>query len=224
MPAPETIETDRPRAAHIAGVLLAAGASRRLGTPKQLLRDADDVPLLAALTHSLLESVPDTVTVVTGRHAEAVRLLLDDTLATDEQARVRLVHNPNWMDGMASSIRAALAAVGNADAMLLVACDQPTVSAAHLRALCARYRSHGERVVSAYGDTRGIPAVWPRRDFAALAALVGDRGAKGLLTGREEAIALADGALDLDTPDDVARWRASAPASPPAGTRPDPRD
>jgi molybdenum cofactor cytidylyltransferase len=98
------------------------------------------------------------------------------------------------------------------------------VSAAHLRALCAHYRAHDERVVSAYGDTRGIPAVWPGRDFPALAALVGDRGAKGLLTGHEHAIALAGGALDLDTPDDVARWRASAPASPPAGTRPNPRD
>jgi len=224
MPAPEAIDTDVPRAPRIAGVLLAAGASRRLGTPKQLLRDAEDVPLLVALTHALLDSVPDAVLIVTGRHAEAVRHLLDDTLATDERARVRLVHNPDWMDGMASSIRAALATVGDADAVLLVACDQPAVSAAHLRALCARYRSHGERVVSAYGDTRGIPAVWPRRDFPALAALVGDRGAKGLLTGGEHAIALAGGALDLDTPADVARWRASAPLSPQAGTRPDPRD
>jgi molybdenum cofactor cytidylyltransferase len=65
-------------------------------------------------------------------------------------------------------------------------------------------------VVSSYDGAHGIPAVWPRADWPALRQLSGDRGAKALLRGDEAAVPLAGGALDLDTPDDVQRWRAES--------------
>jgi molybdenum cofactor cytidylyltransferase len=206
---------DEPRAGaqRVATVLLAAGASSRLGTPKQLLRDAHDTPLLARLIQEATLAGCDPVIVVLGAESDAVRASLGTTNA-------HLVHNPEWPLGMATSIRvgvdAALAANADApitsevDALLLMACDQPAVARAHLEALLAAHAAHGGRVVSSYDGAHGIPAVWPRADWPALRQLSGDRGAKALLRGDEAAVPLAGGALDLDTPDDVQRWRAES--------------
>lgn len=204
--------SDGPHPPAIAAVLLAAGASRRLGATKQLLRDADDVPLVARLARTAREAGCAPVFVVTGCAAEAVESAVRDVLADDDD--VTFVRNAAWAEGMATSIRAGVEAardlVPAVDAVLLIASDQPAVSVEHLVALReAHARQHG-RVVSAYDGVHGIPAVWPRADFAALCALHGDRGARALLRGDEDAVPLADGALDLDTLEDVYRWRASA--------------
>ena len=192
--------------APVAAVLLAAGASSRLGSPKQLLQDGHGNALLVRLARDARNAGCDPVLVVTGAHAAAVTQLLTDEAVT-------CVHNPEWARGMAHSIAAGVRALEPRDdaALLLMACDQPAVTSAHLAALVAEFRRRGERVVSAYetnGRTvHGIPAVWPRADWSALARLEGDRGARSLLRGDERAIALAGGALDLDTAPDVARWR-----------------
>ncbi len=194
----------------VAAVLLAAGASRRLGAPKQLLRDHDGTYLIARLADAALAAGFAPVIVVLGANAAETR----EALATRD---VRCVENATWSDGMASSIRAGVVAAGNVDALLLLACDQPAVHTAHLRALHDAWQAHGARVVSTYDGVHGIPAIWPRADFADLRALTGDRGAKGLLRGDEHAVPVAGGALDLDAPADVVRWRALE-ASPGAGT------
>jgi CTP:molybdopterin cytidylyltransferase MocA len=197
--------------APIAAVLLAAGASSRLGEPKQLLHGAHGDALLVRLAHDARTAGCDPVLVVTGAHAAAVTQLLAD-------APVTCVRNPEWALGMAHSIAVGVRALepSDAPALLLMACDQPAVNATHLARLVAEFRRRGERVVSAYdahGRTvHGIPAAWPRADWPALASLTGDRGARSLLTGEERAVALADGALDLDTAPDVARWRGEHPA------------
>jgi CTP:molybdopterin cytidylyltransferase MocA len=196
----------------IAAALLAAGGSRRLGTPKQLLRADDDVPLLVSLTQALLACDVTSVCIITGHAANDVRALVRHALPTILHNRVRWIHNADWTEGMASSIRAAVAAAGDADGLLLLACDQPAVTTPHLQTLLHRFARTGERVVSSYGETRGIPAVWPRADLATLGALIGDRGAKGLLRGDELAVPLPNGALDLDTPEDVAQWRRASVA------------
>jgi len=187
----------------IAAIVLAAGASRRLGTAKQLLRDAQGDSLLVRIVHHAIEAGCDPVVVVLGAQAEEVR----EVLAGEA---VVCVDNAHWADGMSSSIRYGIDHIASStcSAMLLLACDQPAVSAEHLRLLLAEHRTRGERVVSVYEGVRGIPAVWPRMDWTALRALHGDRGARSLLRGDEPAIALANGALDLDTPEDVSHWRA----------------
>lgn len=220
----------------VAALVLAAGASRRLGTPKQLLPTETGDTLLARTVRTAAAAGCNPVVVVVGANADLVMPALDDLIAalrtesntesntevhTDpdnavndrnpqQPVSIDMVYNGNWSQGMSSSVVAGLEPLqhtGCSGAVLLV-CDQPAVTAEHLRALIALHREQGGRAVSSYARVRGIPAVWPRHDWPALLALTGDRGARVLLRGNEPAVPLPDGARDLDTPDDVARWRA----------------
>ncbi len=207
-----------PTETGVAGVLLAAGASRRLGEPKQLLRDATGTTAVVRMSRALHEAGCESVVVVLGAEAARVRDALDGET-------VHLVENHAWADGMGRSIAVGVETVRGlapaAAAVLLVACDMPSVSAAHLRALCAR-AEYARRVASLYTRAdgvyvRGIPAVLPRADWPWLEQLAGDQGARHVLQHADTLTEfLPDGAFDLDTPADVQRWRhAQGPAAPP---------
>jgi CTP:molybdopterin cytidylyltransferase MocA/uncharacterized damage-inducible protein DinB len=251
----------RPQRTAVAGILLAAGGSSRLGQPKQLLRDATGTSRVRRAASDLLEAGCAPVLVVTGAEADAVAAELAGL-------PVQLVHHPGWADGMGTTIAAGVAALAAAPAtpgsaahgvprpprattagvppvelptvvggVLIAACDMPGANAPHLARLVAAFTGAGAaaRVASAYAGGVGIPAVFPRTDWPALASLAGDRGAKPLLqapgtlsvalaagsfddgerTGSEQRL----GALDLDTPDDVSAWRrADAARHSPAPT------
>ena len=138
------------------------------------------------------------VVVVLGAAADEIstRCSLGDAL---------VVVNFEWDEGMASSIRAGVAAVsvaceGDPVGVLLMTCDQPAVTASHLRALMAS----GELAASAYAGRRGVPAYFPAANLPALEQLTGDAGARSLLQAAA-AIDLPGGELDIDTPADLAR-------------------
>jgi CTP:molybdopterin cytidylyltransferase MocA len=206
----------------LAGLLLAAGASMRLGQPKALLRAPSGAPLVAEMTERLLAGGCDEVLVVLGAQAESVL----EALAPVQAARslhVRMLRHDKWVDGMGSSIAAGVRALREpmADggvpyaAALLATCDMPTVTASHVAALRQQWQHRvRQRVASRWTDDTGaeivgVPAILPVDDWTILANLSGDQGARALLrTPGTVSVNLPGGALDLDTPADVARWRA----------------
>jgi molybdenum cofactor cytidylyltransferase len=188
-------------------VVLAAGASTRMGTPKQLLPWRDGVPLVRCQAETALAARLGPVSVVVGADAAACREALAGL-------PIAIVENDAWREGMAASIRAGLAAALAADptlaTVLLLLGDQPLVDAAGLRALAAA-RGPAHVAAAAHDGARlGPPALFARALFPRLAALRGDAGARALLRDpalRVAAVPWPEAAVDLDTPGDVAHAR-----------------
>ena len=178
-------------------VILAAGSSSRLGSPKQLI-NWQGKPLLCHLAEqAIATNVP--VTIILGANESLIR-------PTVETLPVAILSNPNWQEGMSRSIRLAAQGI-EANTMLLMVCDQPHVTTAHLHSLIEA-RCKGRIIASAYADTLGVPAVFDCSLFEELASLGGQQGAKALIQRHRDevhSVPFPDGAVDLDTPDDVRR-------------------
>jgi CTP:molybdopterin cytidylyltransferase MocA len=181
-------------------IVLAAGASKRLGRPKQLVEIGGE-PLLVRVVRAVLATAPRECVVVLDESApfDAVLVALD----------ARIVRISDAATGMAASLRAGVAALdAECDGALIVVTDQPALDARHLHSLCIAWRAAPAfAIASAYAGTIGVPALLPRSWFDAVAALSGDVGARELLRSRPDVIAIAapDLARDIDTPDDVTR-------------------
>ncbi|WP_348268168.1 nucleotidyltransferase family protein [Edaphobacter paludis] len=178
----------------VAAVVLAAGASRRLGSPKQLAMLSDET-LLGRAVRVAREAGCSPVIVVLGAEAELVsRGLPEDVLP---------VMNEQWREGMGASIRAGVGACeGAAEGVLVMTCDQPAVTIGHLRLLMAGREIKASR----YAARKGVPAFFPQRYFEELMTLKGDVGARELLASAEF-VDLESGELDVDTVEDLARAR-----------------
>lgn len=187
-------------------ILLAAGASRRLGQPKQLVRVGGET-LLERSIRLALEAGCERVLVVLGARAREMADALDGGIASG--AGVTLVVNEEWEQGIASSIRAGVLGLEQEQDALLMACDQATLAAEHLVLLLRAFAEHdGQRIAaSRYSETLGIPAVFPRARFGDLLALDGDEGARRLLRRERQVVAVRcdEASLDVDTPEDLAR-------------------
>jgi CTP:molybdopterin cytidylyltransferase MocA len=181
-----------------AAVVLAAGGSRRLGRPKQVVPWQGEA-LVRRAARAAVESSCARVVVVVGAAEPQVR----DALVG---LPVDVVSNSDWTEGIASSIRCGVAEVarGGEGAVLLVACDQPALTAAHLDRIVGSWARGACAVGSRYAGTLGIPALFDRSLFPSLLALRGDAGAKKLLgAGEVAAVDWAQGAHDVDTPQDL---------------------
>ena len=186
-------------------IILAAGASRRLGQPKQLALIAGET-LLARTIRVVSESASDPILVVVGAHRESILSTLDLNI-------VQPVMNRDWEQGIASSIRAGVQTLlqhcPGAAAVLLVVCDQPRLTREHLRTLVEAYEQSGQAAIAAshYAGNPGIPAIFPSSQFANLLALRGDVGARCLLRDQSCPMIAVDfdgGEIDIDTPSNLA--------------------
>lgn len=194
----------------IALVLLAAGESRRMGQPKQLL-PIHGRPLIVHMVTAARGCPVDPVVVVTGAHAEAVHAVL-------APHPVAVVHNPDWPAGPGSSLRAGLQwLVGHApqcQAALIVLGDQPNFDAAAAHTLLRAWESSGRPAAATrWGERLGPPAVFARAVWADLLASGSAHGARRYLTAHPERVAACDLphlTVDLDTPADYAAWVARA--------------
>ncbi len=179
-------------------MILAAGASRRLGRPKQMERLGPET-LLERAVRVAGEARQGTVYVVVNATDAPV-------LGEARRLGCEVVLNHEAEEGIAASIRAGLRAIGDdPTSVLVMTCDQPAVSPEHLRAL-AEGAEGDEVVASAYAGRRGVPACFPWRVVGVLLGLQGDVGARDLLRGAR-AIDLPNGELDLDTEEELDRAR-----------------
>lgn len=203
----------------VPAILLAAGASTRLGRPKQLLRlpAFDSKTLLDHAVALARASGASPIFVVLGAHAEEIILECDllDCI---------LIRNEAWAEGMASSLRVGIAAVlenaSSASGAMVLVCDQPGLSAEYLVRLLEAHNVDGNRIAaSRYAGRAGVPAIFPRAVFPALLELQGDQGARVLLQQGGTGVFAIDfpgGELDLDSPEDLQRLQAHESARPAA--------
>ena len=189
----------------IAAVVLAAGASRRMGIPKQLVA-VDGRPMLVRIVECVLAAGVDPVIIVLGAYADEIRLLLAGKPVT-------VVMNRQWEEGLASSLRAGLAAVGQAEAVLFVPADMPRLTPGAIRAIIDEYRATGKTIiVPTCRGQRGNPVLFARSWFPQLAQLRGDVGGRVLVAAHQadvHAVEIGDEGilLDIDTPDDLSKKR-----------------
>lgn len=192
--------------AAIAGLILAAGMSRRLGRPKQLLL-IDGKPLLAHVVERALGSRLDAVTVVVGHEAEAVR-------AAISPYDVAVCVNPHYAEGQSTSLVAGVNALpAHADAAVVMLADQPGIRVASIDALIEMRRAtRAPIVMTTYGDTRGHPVLFGRETFEALREISGDKGARDVIRSYGDQVALVDDGrpappADVDTEEAYAAMR-----------------
>lgn len=188
----------------VAGLVLAAGASVRLGQPKQLLRYRGETLIHRTVRLAQAAGLAP-LHVVVGHRGREVAAALGGL-----GGAVTVVANPDWRQGMGGSLARGVASLpaGVAAALVLVT-DQPQLSAGLLGAILGRYRGGAAALVACRyaSGALGVPALFARRHFAELAALAGDRGARALFTRHAAALAevsFPTGDRDVDTPADAA--------------------
>lgn len=171
-------------------VILAAGASTRLGKLKQTVEFSGET-LLDRSVRVAREACGGTIVVVLGAFAEQVR-------HGCKLQGCSVLQNPEWEDGLMSSIRYGISSLGRVAGAIVMTCDMPFVTSEHLEKLADRENL----TASYYASAPGVPAYFPSSYFQSLTRLQGSGGAKALL-GSADTIPLNKGELDIDTPEDL---------------------
>ena len=192
-------------------IILAAGASTRLGTPKQTVL-YEGKTLLQHAIDAAQGAGCHPVVVVLGAHANTI---LSDLANLHPSSAANIVHNDHWRQGMGTSIAVGLKQLLQIDNALLFAiimvCDQPFADAALLRVLMTEQEQTGKGIVaSAYANTMGVPALFDHKYFDVLMKLSGDEGAKKIMLHHQEDVAMVPfekGVVDIDTVRDVEEFR-----------------
>ncbi len=186
----------------IAIMILAAGASTRMGTAKQLLL-YQGRSFLQSITEMAIASVCQPVVVILGANAEQIHPQI-------KQLPVKVVNNLDWAWGMSSSIKSGIELLNNLpekiEAVVITLCDQPFVSHQIINQLVDAYYSTKKPIIACeYAGTLGVPALFSQRFFSELAALKETSGAKRVINNNLKEVfsmPFSLGDIDIDTPKD----------------------
>jgi molybdenum cofactor cytidylyltransferase len=206
-PQPRDAEHGPLRAPRIGAVVLAAGLSSRMGLNK-LLQDWRGKPLLRWTVEAALSSEARPVIVVTGHEAAKIEAAL-------KGLDVQFAHNPNFRDGLSTSVKTGIAALpASADGAAILLGDMPEIRAQLIDRMIAAFSPADGRAIciAMHGSKRGNPVLWAKEYFPEIEALTGDSGAKDLLLRHQEQLCEIEsdsGVLrDIDTPEALAALRA----------------
>lgn len=179
-------------------IILAAGESSRLGFPKQTLLYKGKT-LLELAIEAGLKSKCSPVNVVLGANFSAIENGI-------KHFNINIIHNPNWAEGMASSIRLAITNIqelDKIDSVVIMLCDQPFVTRATIDSLIYKQQETGKKIIACkYNDIIGVPVLFNRSLFKELLSLQGQEGAKKIFNNHSEDIDIVPfekGRIDIDT-------------------------
>lgn len=197
-------------APRIAALILAAGRSTRFGATNKLLEDLDGTPIVRHVVRAALQSRARPVVVVTGHEGERVSAALGGL-------DVRLIANPDYVQGLSTSLRAGIAALPpDIDGALVCLGDMPQITAGHLDRLISAFAPKESRsiAVPVHNGKRGNPVLFARSLFAEMLEAEGDTGARHLIGRHAEEVAEVDLGtsaifVDVDTPDALARLKGT---------------
>ncbi len=194
----------------IASLILAAGGSSRLGSPKQLVEYNGEI-LLTKITRLSLR-VTENVLVVLGANEQLIRPRLNQLLETDAH-RIKISINTRWREGIGSSISFGVKHLPKeADAVLILLCDQPFVDENLLNMIVQTYANTSCNIVAChYQGQFGVPILFDKKHFNELIALQGDQGAKKFLSkylAEIKRVDFPEGIYDIDTPEDIEKVKA----------------
>jgi len=180
-------------------IVLAAGASTRMGSPKQLL-SFQGKPLIRHAVETALASQCHPIVVVLGANAEEIRKVIEDLPIT-------IAINPNWEQGMGTSIQTGLAALDESTAAaILTLADQPLLTAAFYNQLIEQHQKTNQPIITAeYAGTVGVPVLFHKSMFQPLNNLPPNQGCKGVILSHDhQALRLPcpEAEIDIDTPSD----------------------
>ena len=198
-----------PHAPNVAALVLAAGRSSRMGARNKLLEPIDGVPMVRRVVEAIRTSDVVKLIVVTGHQAQEVRAALSGL-------DVAFVHNPDYAEGLSTSLRAGARALpGDVDAMLVCLGDMPDTRKADIDRLIAAFNPLEGRAicVPTHDGKRGNPVLWAARFVPEMAELKGDVGARHLIGAHadevcEVAVDQPGVLIDLDTPEALAAFHA----------------
>ncbi len=185
-------------------MVLAGGASKRMGETNKLLAEVNGATLVYKAVETAIGSDAAEVIVVTGHDADLVRGALSEL-------KVRFVHNPYYLEGLSTSLRAGIGAVSeNLTGAVVLLGDMPWVTVGTVNALIEWFHAEDDRTICqpTFGGLSGNPILWPREFFSEILDLRGDIGAKGLIerySGQVSKVEVGDAGIhfDIDQPDDL---------------------
>jgi molybdenum cofactor cytidylyltransferase len=186
-------------------LILAAGNSSRLGSPKQLIEFEGKT--LIERTSEIALSVSEEILIVLGGNAELILPIIERFENT-----IPTVFNPNWQEGMGTSIRLGVEKLEEkSDFILILLSDQPFISKVLLQNMLQTYANSQNPIIACvYNNTLGVPMLFDKSVFSELLKLSGDKGAKSFLHLYENKITtieFPEGIIDIDTFEDVEKLK-----------------